>query len=347
VSENSGVILRTVESGFFNAPPKAHPSNVYVVSYNNGRIRAFSGTPSAADRWGSRYCYIVDTAERRVQGSFEVPTAVDAYTFSIEAEATWKVTDPQAVVRANLSNGNDVVLGRLQDDLWIVGRRYRPEDAAGAEIEARSALTGMRQLDEGLTVLRVSVRIRVDRRLTGAVLERDRDTHQANRNEQKMLWLRRMVEGRDDGVVLLHLIEHPDDTGMVLKMMTDARDRNESVQLSLLDRMLEHNLISDADAQPLRDRVLGQVITPSAPMRPIDSRGSSAPASPRALPTSAIQVPTQPGALDEESRQEPTEAIAQTSSSGSASQTPPAAPPGTGGVKNWKSLRKKPDRESE
>jgi hypothetical protein len=67
VAQSSGVILRTVDSGFFNASPKAHPSNIYVVSYRDGRIRSFTGAPSAGDRWGSRYCYIVDTAERRVQ----------------------------------------------------------------------------------------------------------------------------------------------------------------------------------------------------------------------------------------------------------------------------------------
>lgn len=52
--------------------------------------------PSFNDRWGSRFCYIVDTAERRVCDSFAVPSMTDAYSFTVEAEATWKVTSPEA-----------------------------------------------------------------------------------------------------------------------------------------------------------------------------------------------------------------------------------------------------------
>ena len=58
----------------------------------------------------------------------------DAYSFTVEAEATWKVTNPEAVVRANLSDGNEVVLAWLKDEFWGIGRDHEPEDAAGAEI---------------------------------------------------------------------------------------------------------------------------------------------------------------------------------------------------------------------
>jgi hypothetical protein len=337
VSQSSGIILRTVESSFFNAPPKAHPSNVYVVSYNDGRIRAFSGAPSAADRWGSRFCYIVDTAERRVRNSFTAPTCIDAYSFTIEVGATWKVTNPEAVVKANLIDGNEVVLGRLRDELWIVGRQFRPEDASGAEAAARSALLHISDLEEGITLLRSTARFQVDRHLTAAVLERDHDTHQGNRDEQKLLRLRRMVEGNDEGMVLLHLLQHPEDTGTILQMMADARDKNQAVELGLLDRMLEHNLITDADAQPLRDRVLGGPTTSSVTMRPISPR-----AMPQALPSGQSPTQTQKAYVVEDAP-----ALAQPAKVVPIESDPdPDSRPATGGVKKWKPL-KKPDQERE
>ena len=287
MSKSSGVILQTVETGFFNSPPKAQASNIYVVSYRDGRVQAFTGVPSLNDRWGSRFCYIVDTAERRVRDSFTVPTMTDAYSFTVEAEATWRVTSPEAVVRAGLTDGNEVVLARLKDELWVIGRDYYPEDAAGAEAAARSALSGARGLDEGVTILRATARFQVDAHLTTATIERDADTHQGTLDGQRMGRLRQMLDGSDEAMVMMHLLQHPDDTASVLQMMADARDKNQAVRLGLLDRMLEHDLITDADAQPLRDAVLGQPISSSSviKMRPIVSR-----AMPPALPAGTPQA---------------------------------------------------------
>jgi hypothetical protein len=348
VSRASGIILRTLDSSFFNAPPKAHPSNIYVVSYNDGRIRAFTGAPSAVDRWGSRFCYIVDTAERRVSASFTMPSSTDAYSFTAEVEATWKVTNAEAVVRANLSDGNEVVLARLQDELWVVGRQFRPEDAARAEIAARSALLGLRDLDEGITILRSTARFRMDTHLTDAELQRDHDNHEGSLEEQRMLRLRRMVEGSDEAIVMLHLMRHPDDTGTVLQMIADSRDKNQAVQLGLLDRMLEHNLITDADAQPLRDSVLGRIAAPVT-VRAI------APHTPPALPgTVSSSLTSTAGPAKKAYTVGDVPASAQPTNIQPASQPPspqsdapatsaPAPPPG--GVKKWKPVKKKPGQD--
>jgi hypothetical protein len=348
VPKSSGIILHTVESSFFSSPPKAHPSNIYVVSYNDGRVRSFTGAPSASDRWGSRFCYIVDTAERRVSDSFTVPTAIDAYSFTVEAAATWKVTDPEAVVRANLSDGNEVVLARLQDELWGIGRGFRPDDVVGAEAAARAVLAGVRQLDEGVTVLRSTARFRVDTHLTTAVLERDQDSHRGSLDEQKMARLRRMFEGSEDAV-LLHLLQHPDDTGTVLQMMTEARERNQTAQFGLLDRLLEHGLITDADAQPLRDSLLGPG-TPSVTMRPITRRATPAAIAAPPPDPGPPAPPPLPGRK--------TYAVSDDPPSGPPASTRPVSPPPSnpqaadpvpqaGGVKKWKSLKKNPDQGPE
>jgi hypothetical protein len=362
VSKSSGVIVQTVEAGFFNAPPKAQASNIYVVYYRDGRVQAFTGVPSQKDRWGSRFCYIVDTAERRVRDSFTVPSMTDAYSFGVEAEATWKVTSPEAVVRAGLTDGNEVVLAWLKDELWVVGRDYSPGDAAGAEATARSVLSGARGLAEGVTILRATARFQVDAHLTTATIERDADTHQGTLDRQRTDRLQQMLDGSDEAMVVMHLLRHPDDTGSMLQMMADARDKNQAVRLGLLDRMLVHNLITDADAQPLRDAVLGQPISSSViKMRPISSRAMPAalpPGAPQALPSAGS-----PGSASAGSRPpKKTYAVVDTPSSAPPAPTGPAAPsqqvqpdpqpaaehaPASGRVKAWKQLKKSPGQEDE
>ena len=354
MAKSSGVILRTIESSFWSAPPKAHPSNIYVVSYNDGRVRSFTGAPTASDRWGSRFCYIVDTAERRVSDSFTVPTAIDAYLFTVEATATWKVTNPEAVVRANLSDGNEVVLGRIRDELWFVGRGFRPDDAAGAEAAARGALATVREFDEGLTLLRSTARFTVDTNLTMAVRERDQDSHQGSLDEQRTARLRRMFEGTDDAI-LLHLRQHPDDTVTVLQMLAETRDRNQTAQFGLLDRMLEHGLITDADAQPLRDSLMG-TNTPSATMRPITRHATPAAIAaappdpgPSSSPPAQVKPPAQGKKTYAVNDAPPSVPPASGRPAGSPppSQSAPAPVSPAGGVKKWKSLKKSPDQGPE
>ena len=268
----SGTILRLVARDFLKASPRAKPGEVYVVVYNDGSVRVSAGVPSYRVLLRSPFCYIVDTAERRMRNSFSVPTVTDAYSFKVEVDANWKVTSPEAVVRVGLVDGNEAVLGKLQEELWAIGRDYRPQDAVGAEAAALSALSGPRELDEGVTILRAVARFQIDDHLTAAVVETDEASRLGRIERQRFSVLRDMVSGSDESMIRLHLLQHPEDTGAVLQMMTDAEDKNQAVRLGLLARMLEHNLITDADAQPLRDAILSQPIS-GAPvkMRPITS----------------------------------------------------------------------------
>ena len=246
----------------FQPSAESDPSNIYVVSYRDGRVQALHRRTVGNTAGGSRFCYIVDTAERRVTRFLHGANSVDAYSFTVEVEATWKVTDPEAVVRAGLSDGNEVVLARLKDELWVIGRELHPENAAGAEAAARSALSrsgpgrghnhtpvhgpipGRRPPDHGRAGARPG-----------------RPSGQPGRSRRWITCARWSTAARRRPI-LLHLLRHPDDTATVLQMMADARDKNQAVRLGLLDRMLEQNLITDADAQPLRDSVLGQTTTP-------------------------------------------------------------------------------------
>ena len=254
--KSSGVILQTVDASFFLAPPKAHPSNIYVVSYKDGGVRSFTGAPSAGDRWGSRFCYIVDTAEHQAANSCTVQSSVDAYAFTVEVAATWRVTDAETVVRAGVTDGNTVVLGWIQDEIWQIGRTFPPESAAAAEIATRTALAGVRVLAQGITVLRATARFRADSRLTEGRLRLDEDALKGQLEERGIDRLRRL-DGSDESAIREHLLRHPDDTGSVLQMLSAGRERDQALRLTLLKEALDHGFITDADAQPFRDLLLG------------------------------------------------------------------------------------------
>jgi hypothetical protein len=261
---SSGTVIKTVDAGFFNAPPKAHPTTVYVVSYRDGHLRSFSGAPTFADRISSKFCYMVDTSEQHSANTGTVTSAVDAYSFSVELSATWRVTDPETAVRANLTDGSALVLGSLEDMVWQIARGYEPGRAAAAEGAVRARLARPVPLEAGITVLRAAARFRADAAVTEPTRAMDSDTHQGNLERQRMARLQEMFDGTESGALMMHMLQHPEDTGSVLSMMKDNREKEQALRLNLLegdrrhylamlDRALENNLINDDDAQPLRD----------------------------------------------------------------------------------------------
>lgn len=264
MAASSGAVITAVDAGFFNAPPKAHPTTVYVVSYRDGHLRSFSGAPTFADRISSKFCYMVDTSEQHSSNTCTVTSAVDAYSFSVELSATWRVTDPETAVRANLTDGSELVLGSLEDMVWQIARGYEPGRAAAAEGAVRARLSRPVPLAAGITVLRAAARFRADAAVTEATRGMDSDTHQGNLERQRMARLQGMFDGTESGALMMHMLQHPEDTGSVLSMMKDNREKEQALRLNLLegdrrhylamlDRALENNLINDDDAQPLRD----------------------------------------------------------------------------------------------
>lgn len=349
MSDSSGVILQTLDSSVFTAPPKTHPGNVYVVAYRDGTTKSFSGAPAVRDRLGSQFCYVVDTAEQHATGECTVPSSVDAYWFTVEMNATWKVTDPEAVVRAKLANGNEAVLGWLRDELWQISRGFAPEAAANAEAAARSALSGGCQLSPGITLLSCATRFRADTRLAEGRVELDKDSLQGQLTQRRYDRLKQRLDGSDEAAILEHLHQHPEDTGTVLALMSAGRQRNQELHHSLLKEMLDRGLITDADAQPLRDAVLGgnalgrvpspgpRTVASSRPTLSLPS-GVSLPAGAPSTGSPAAQAPggtnvTGDAAVAGQSAPAP-QANALDSSAGADGGNSP------GGVKAWKQLKK-------
>jgi hypothetical protein len=256
MADSSPVILQRITEGFRTNPPKLPPHAVFVLNYGAGVLKTFNRKPPMPDRIKSKYHYLVDTSEHRQVGSLRMPAMGDVYFFQLDYDATWQVSDPEAVVRRNVRDGGAVVEGFLRDALWRAGRSYSPNSVQMAEEEARRSLRAPFDLGGGLTVTWLSIRLTLDERQSTAVVQVDEDAHTGRLTRSRVLRLRELLDG-DESYLMLHLAQHPEDTGSVLQMLAASRERNEQVRLGLLDRMLERGFIQDADIGPLRESILG------------------------------------------------------------------------------------------
>jgi hypothetical protein len=317
-------LFRTVQTNLFGGLPRAQSSDAYVLYYTSGELKTFTGIPKQADRRHIQCCYVVDLRIWHLTRSSQVPALGDVYFFNVSIETDWAVTDPIAVVRANLQDAPGVIGAHLDDQLWLNIRRHSPDDAHGAEDAARSALEGQIDLPDGLSILRPRIRITTDQRLINATLERDRDRHQRNLEGDRMAGLREALQGGDEEMILLHLARNPSDTQQVLNLITSNRMRGEDLRLGLLDRLLERDLIKDADAELLRASVLG------TSREQHQSRGL--PPTSQREPRSVIDGNTFGGGDVPDGRTHP------------STVDQDASPERTGGVKKWRSLRPTEDK---
>jgi hypothetical protein len=358
MSTEPDLILQYGATTAFGTLPPKPPTADYVLTFENGDLQSYRGRPPLRDRVRSTHCYVVDRSERRLSATFKVPAAGNAYQFAVQVEAAWKATDPAAVVEASLRWGGAVVLQALQHQLWTIARLYSPEAALQVEAAARNTLQAGMALPEGVSVLRVAVHVQVDEILPKQVLETDADDHDWKRKEHNFRRLQELAKG-DDAMILLHLVDHPGDTGQILQMILASRERDEQNRLALLEKLLEHGMIQDGDVQPLRDRVNGITATPAvAPgSGPVGQLGGSEPTVSAngsdeptiSMPTThsngqPVQPPLPPHT--------PAPTPQQTFSSGGQGTTGQPATPApadaqSGGVQAWRPLTKPGDADNE
>jgi hypothetical protein len=256
-------IVQRHDSNWLTTSPVVGAAQVYVLSYKDGRLVAFTRRPTFADRVGSTFCYVVDTAEQRTSFSTTAPSRQDAYPFTVQADVVWRVVDAEALVRSGVDDAAQVVRSAVDDQLWTVGRRFAPDDAAGAEQAGRQAFPANSAVSSGLALVRVLVRMTPYAGLTGAVRQADSVRHDGaigllkmQQESDRMHHMRTLLDG-DESLLLLHLANNRSDTGSVIQLMLEARQRGETTRMELFDRMVANNFIQDADVEPLRRALLG------------------------------------------------------------------------------------------
>jgi hypothetical protein len=282
--EGASLITHRLESGARAQLPRVDAHCVYVLANKRGELRSFPYTPGFSDRIGSVRCYVVDMSRHASSGQLRIPAAGDVYYFDAAYDVQWQVADPTEVVRGNVEQGGPCVTGFLTHHLWPIGRQFGADDAGnaeariaatlGAEALARGLLIGY-----GLVVTGLAVRLTPDSRVTHRGVDLDDDTHQGTLTVRRKQRLEQLLDG-DGSAILLHLAQNPNDTGTVLQMITEARDKNEQLRLQWLDRMRQDDAIHEADYEQARAAVLG----PTAGTPPALAMGKVTSAWPGSLP---------------------------------------------------------------
>lgn len=245
--------------------PPAASDTVVVVTYADARTALFTGRPRWRDRRGASRFDVVDVSDHVTRTSTHLPTHGDVYRFGADVTIAWHVYDAGEVVRRRAVHGDDLALGYVLEQFRSLSRRYQAKDVAGAEESLRRALPLPVRLPSGLEIIGISAALTVDQRLARRVTDRDEALHTTDidqidvtRLQDRADRLRPLVQG-PQGAVLVHLAQHPEDTGSVLQLMVQGRNEDRAHHLALLDRLLQNEFVQEADVAPLRAALLGSV----------------------------------------------------------------------------------------
>lgn len=149
-----------------NRGPAVLPHQALVFSAEDGEPVHLAGRPSAFAARKFRYRYDVDASEHAVQWTEALPSGTGGFSFQAALEARWKVTDPSAVVKGNVStvgSGQGIVCVGVRDLLWPHTGTFPLEECGAAESFLRSTFGGREHpLSTGLTVLSLIIRLYLD-----------------------------------------------------------------------------------------------------------------------------------------------------------------------------------------
>lgn len=263
--------------------------------------RTLTRTEVLTRRYRTRY--EVDLSDHRRKAQLDqspLPSKGDAYFFRSYVDIGFRVTDPLAVVRRNVTDALPVVYGYLVREFWPVTRTFDISQAPQAEAALNTMFLHPVVLEEGITIYQCSVRLLPDqaaqehlRTIAAAnrsVVAGDAQ-HQAKlaaaRHEHELSGLQQQArlaaESREHeamvgrpidipGLIQAHLAKHPDETPYALEMLTrheeaqaTRQDLNDKRSMDLFRYMMEQGILQSADLHFLRNQAVGRVEGITAP----------------------------------------------------------------------------------
>ncbi|MFJ3711129.1 hypothetical protein OG709_21615 [Streptomyces sp. NBC_01267] len=255
--------------------PSLHSDHALVFFTAKGDCEIFMPPrrPRLSDVVGKRYVavYEVDVSLHPVSLPVPLPSAIDAFSFESIAHLTWQVVDPARVITTGVRDVPALLGPRLGGILREASRRHRTDAVPDAERAVQQAFDTAPPIAaaEGLRV-GCTVRLSADdgeraqsRRLRAARHEaaasspehrvrleqlrrelEEQDYRQRITAERISFYRSHLSEGSSAALVL-HLVEHPEDTALVVKNMREDQSELVRNQLELMNRILtEHGLES-------------------------------------------------------------------------------------------------------
>jgi uncharacterized protein YegL len=149
---------KPVATGLLARTRESRPNVAVVYADGEGRIDCFDGRPLKRSELAVshyRIQYEVDLSDHRRTARLDssaLPAQGDTYFFQSIVDVGFRVTDPAAVVRRNVTDGLAVVYGYLATAFRRITRSFDIREAADAEeainIRYRQSVT----LEEGITI---------------------------------------------------------------------------------------------------------------------------------------------------------------------------------------------------
>ncbi|WP_405795745.1 hypothetical protein [Streptomyces sp. NBC_01506] len=253
--------------------PRTRADHALVLVTAKGTYDTFPPPlrPRRGDAAAKHYIalYEVDMGLHPVRFELSLPSAVDAFQFEAVADLTWQVTDPAAVIDRGVRDVPALLGPRLGHILRQASRLHQIHSVRAAEAAVQQSFDSAPPLAaaEGLAV-GCTVRLHTDQgersqserlrtahheatatppehRIRMESLRRDLEAQEYERRmagERIKFYEEQLAKG-DFAPLVLHLVQHPQDTALVLENLRKEQTDLVASQLHLVDQILsEHGL---------------------------------------------------------------------------------------------------------
>ncbi|WP_330174158.1 hypothetical protein OG875_11715 [Streptomyces sp. NBC_01498] len=296
--------------------PRTHVDHALVFVTAQATYDVFTPPhrPRRSDAPGKQYIalYEVDMALHHFRLGLPLPSAVDAFQFEAVADLTWQVLAPDKVIDCGVRDVPALLGPRVGQLLRHASRLYPIDAVREAEAAVQRSVHASPPLaeDEGLRVgctvrLRTdegersqSERLRVARHQSVAAppehrvrmegLRRDLEAQEYERkiSAEKIAFYEHHLAKGGLAALVIHLVQHPEDTHLVVEHL--RKDQSELIanQLHLVDKILSEHGLESHQLEGTKNYVvetINRVLTSSSPPPYIEPGTDSPPVSGAAI----------------------------------------------------------------
>ncbi|GAA3861614.1 hypothetical protein GCM10022243_29750 [Saccharothrix violaceirubra] len=256
-----------------NPAGSEHTAVVYLTK--RGEYERVVGRLTMAEIWlrTPKELFTVATSPQEDTFDLRLPSREEAFSFAASVRATWRVTDPVAAVKAQLTDPSPGVRRLLEERLREHTRGFDVEGNAEAErrfnldyadravvVSDAVTITGctvVLNLDEATTahiadrtlVVRERQKHEYDKERDERKREREREDtkHDLALQETRMKQYADALQSGDHNALALLLAGHGEDANAVVQIIMQQRQLEHSAAREVLDRLLAANLVNRKD----------------------------------------------------------------------------------------------------
>lgn len=230
-------------------------SHVYVTA--DGDYSASERRPSIGQAFAARRRYDVDVTYQTTElDQLELPSAENNFYFPCSISLAWRVHDPASIVRNGITSPTVVIEQSLVRTLREISAGIRPHDWPEVEGRLNHAFGAQLALPEGITILRFVAKVRIDPHLAEFLHQKAAAHGQQQIDEINRAVVAAALQRGDVGLMVEHLVKHPDATSDVINLMLSSRNTDEAKRQEMFKLLLEHKVIQDVDLERLRENLL-------------------------------------------------------------------------------------------